>query len=178
MSDLLFAFTEWLRTTQLVEISLWISNSWLCTWLQSHFFAIPILQTIHLLAIATLFASTLMINFKVLGLTGETRTVNQVIDRYRGWMWGAVIVAVLTGILLVCSEPVRNMINPGFWLKMAGLLIVTLLSAWFHSAVRARTSHGEMTLDGAAGLRLTAVLIILLWCGVITGGRWIAYLQF
>lgn len=175
MNDFLLALGAWLRTTPLLDISLWLSNSWLCTWLQAHFLAIPVLQSIHLIGIAALFGSALMINFKVLGLTGETRSLGQVIDRYQPWMWGGLILALVTGVLLVISEPIRNLLSPAFSLKMIALLAAALVSLWFQSSVRARAANGAMALEGTAALRGTAVLIILLWCVVITGGRWIAY---
>ena len=52
MGDLLYHFTEWLRTTQLVELTLWLSDTSASLWLQTHFWAIPILQCIHILSIA------------------------------------------------------------------------------------------------------------------------------
>ena len=62
MDDLLFQFTEWLRSTQLTELALWIDETAAREWIVTHFWAIPIIQCFHILAIAASFASILLIN--------------------------------------------------------------------------------------------------------------------
>ena len=71
MGQWLFDLTELLRGTQLVEFSLWVSDWPLALWLQSNFLAIPGFQTLHILAIAVLFSSVLMLNLRIWGVTGK-----------------------------------------------------------------------------------------------------------
>ncbi len=70
LGDALFQMTGWLRTTWVVEFSLWVSETRPCIWLQENFLAIPTFQTIHILSIAVLFGSALMLNLRVLGYAG------------------------------------------------------------------------------------------------------------
>jgi hypothetical protein len=175
IGDWLFHLTELLRTTRLVEFSLSVSDWPVALWLQSHFYAIPAFQTLHILAIAVLFSSTLMLNLRVLGLNGGDVGLDDALRRYRSWIWSALLVLVLSGIVLLISEPVRNMINPIFWIKMAMLLVAVAASLWFQRAVRLRTDTWDVSPAGHISLRTSAVLITVLWCVVIAGGRWIAY---
>ena len=71
MGDLLFEFTDWLRGTWLNELALTISESAPTLWIGEHFWAIPIFQVIHILAISASFASILMINARMLQLAGS-----------------------------------------------------------------------------------------------------------
>jgi uncharacterized membrane protein len=175
IGDWLFDLTERLRDTPLVEFSLWVSDWPLALWLQSHFYAIPAFQTVHILAIAALFGSTVMLNMRVLGLNGKDLSLADSLARYRPWTWYALLVLVVSGIILLISEPVRNMINPIFWIKMGLLAIAVLFSLWFQRALRARTGDWDISPGGHASLRLGAVALTLLWCAVMAGGRWIAY---
>ncbi len=77
--DTLFHMTEWLRTTWVVDFSLWVSNTAACQWLQSHFVAIPGFQSIHILAIAVLFGSSLMVNLRILGVAGNGHSVPETV---------------------------------------------------------------------------------------------------
>ena len=174
IGDLLFAFTEWLRTTQLTEFSLWISNTPLSIWIGGHFWAIPIIQTLHILAIAAAFGSVLMINMRILGITGGGSTVAATAARYLPWIWVALAVLIVTGIGMIVGEPVRELINPIFWMKMAAIVLMVLLSVWFQARVRhlAGSNPGS---EARAGVRIGAVAIIVLWCVIIVCGRWIAY---
>jgi hypothetical protein len=176
MSDFLFALAQWIRTTPLLDLSLWLSNSAMCQWLQSNFLAIPLFQSAHIVSIAVVFGSTLMVNFKILGLTGGSRTVDQVVARYQRWIWGGLSVLILTGVVLLVSEPIRNLINGVFWVKMALLLTATLVGLWFQGAVRKKAlAGGDAAVTGDVAIKVGAVVLIILWCLVITGGRWIAY---
>ncbi len=144
-------------------------------WLQSWFFFIPILQSLHIASIAVLFGSTLMVNLRILRLFGNDRTIPQMIDRFQRWIWRALVVLVVTGVLLVISEPVRDLVNAIFWLKMTALLASVLASLWFQHAVRLKLTQGDAVVSRDLAVRIGAVALILLSCSVMTGGRWIAY---
>lgn len=175
IGEFLFRLTELIRTTQLVEFSLWVSEWPFCLWLQSTFLAIPGFQTLHILAIAVLFGSTLMLNLRILGIVGMDQSLSQTFNRYQPWVWGGLFALVTTGIILLISEPVRNMINPIFWFKMIALLFTVFLGIWFHKAVRRRMGDWDVSPAGHAAIRRGAIALIILWCVVMAGGRWIAY---
>jgi hypothetical protein len=170
-SDLLFQFTEWLRTTPVNDFSLWISNTALCLWIGEHFWTIPIIQTIHILSICAGFGSVLMINFRILGLGGSTRSMSQTVQRYLPWIWWSLLLLILSGIGMIIGEPVRELVNPIFWIKMGLVILVILSSLWFQTSVGKNVSRW----DGTGSARFGAVLVTILWCAVMFGGRWIAY---
>jgi hypothetical protein len=58
---------------------------------------------------------------------------------------------------------------------MAMLLVAVVASLWFQRVVRLRTDTWEVSPAGHVSVRTGAVLVTLLWCVVIAGGRWIAY---
>jgi hypothetical protein len=107
MGDVLYNFTEWLRTTSLVETALSISDSSFSGWIVTHFWAIPIFQVIHILAISASFASILMINARMFNIAGSS-TMHETAARYVRVVWWSLIVLVLTGILMIFGEPVRE----------------------------------------------------------------------
>lgn len=175
MGEFLFELTEKLRETQVVEFSLWVTDWPLAIWLQSHFLAIPGFQTLHILAIAVLFSSVLMLNMKIWGFTGKDQDLAAAYRRFVPWSWWAAAFLIATGIILLISEPVRNMVNAIFWMKMGFLAVAILASLVFQRAVRIQMSGPNAALGAPASLKVGAVALTLLWCAVITGGRWIAY---
>ena len=175
IGETLFQMTEWLRTTWVVDFSLWVSETEPCQWLQRHFIAIPSFQSIHILAIAVLFGSTLMVNLRILGFAGGGHSVEATYRRFIPWMWSGLAALIVTGIILLVSEPVRNMVNPFFWIKMTTLLVTILVTFWFQSAVRARLKNWDRVTEGKGAIRTGAWALIVLWCLVMAGGRWIAY---
>lgn len=173
--DYLFHLTELLRETRVVEFSLWVSETAMAQWLQATFIAIPGFQTIHILSIALLFGSVLMLNLKVLGYIGKDQTLAQSFARYQKTIWWGLAALICSGIILLISEPVRNMVNSVFWIKMGFLAIAIVTSLWFQRAVRNNMANWEASPQGHASMRVGAWALIVLWLLVMVGGRWIAY---
>jgi hypothetical protein len=171
MGDLLYSFTEWLRTTQLVEFALWISDTGASMWIVTHFWAIPIIQVVHIIAIAASFASILMINARMFNIAGSS-TMADTANRYIRVLWWALVVLVLSGIAMIIGEPVRELINPFFWIKMGLVVFGILVSIWFHKGVLKHVAAGR---DIVATDKVTGAFLVVLWCVIMLCGRWIAY---
>ena len=171
MGDLLYSFTEWLRSTQLTELALWISDSGLTLWIVSNFWILPVIQVLHILAIAASFASVLMINARMFGIAGSSSLADTA-NRYIRVLWWALAVLVITGFLMIAGEPVRELINPIFWIKMGLVVFGILIAIWFHRGVLSHVAAGR---DIVAADKATGVFLVLLWCVIMLCGRWIAY---
>ena len=171
MGDLLFSFTEWLRTTQVVELALWISDTAASGWIVTHFWAIPIIQCIHILAIAASFASILMINARMLGIAGSS-SIADTANRYIRVLWWALVVLVLSGLGMIIGEPVRELVNPFFWIKMGLVVFGILVSIWFHKGVIKHVTAGR---DIVVTDKVTAMFLVILWMMIMYCGRFIAY---
>jgi hypothetical protein len=108
MMDLLYEFTEWLRTTPLVELSLWIGDTWLSLLIVQNFWTIPVIQTIHILFIGLAFGSVLMINLRVLGTVGMHRSMAATRTRFMPVIRWSVIGLIITGLLMIIGERCAN----------------------------------------------------------------------
>jgi magnesium-transporting ATPase (P-type) len=172
MTDFLFRITEWLRTTPLIDLSLWLNETSINAWIVTHFWAIPVFQVVHILAIAASFGSILMINARIMGLNGEGRTIAQTTNRFMPWIWWALVALILSGLCMIVAEPIRELINPFFWIKMVLVVTAILITVWFHKGILRdiREEH-----DIGATERTVAGLLVLLWMAIMFCGRWIAY---
>ena len=172
MGDLLYAFTEWLRTTWVNDTSLAISDWKLSLWLDTHFWAIPIMQCFHILAISAAFGAIIMVNLRIFRLAGTDRTFAETERRYVRWIWWSLLVLLITGAGMTIAEPPRELINPIFWIKIPTVIFAVFVSLWFHNRVMRRLASG-----GAPGAftKGGAVFVLLLWLFIMFLGRWIAY---
>lgn len=175
MGDFFFGLTEWLRTTFLLDAAFWIETTGLNKLMVLNFWAVPIVQVLHIMGIAAGFGATLMLTLRVNNLAGGARTVPQVAERYIPWIWWALIFIIVSGFLMLWAEPVRNMINGVFWAKMTVLLVTVLITIAFQNTARAHARVGGPEWNAGAGMRATSWLIVVLWCLVMAFGRWIAY---
>ena len=172
MDDLLFSFTEWLRTTFLVDLSDRIADTALSNAIITHFWVVPIIQVIHILSLAAAFGAVVMINLRIFDFAGTDRTLAETERRYVRWIWWALLGLLLSGSLLIIGEPARELINPIFWIKMALVLVSVAVSILFHGRTLKRLGAGG-TVTG--GIKAASLSIVVFWCVIIMCGRWIAY---
>jgi hypothetical protein len=117
--------------------------------------AIPLIEIVHLLGIALAVGSIMVIDLSVLGLALRRETVPRIARELAPWTRSGFAVALVTGILLFCSESVKMGCKPLFWGKL------TLLAAGFafyFTAERKRTP-------------VSAIASLLVWFGVAFGGK-------
>ena len=135
----------------------------------------PTDETLHILALTTLFASAAILHLKILGVLGHDRPLGQLARRLLPLTWSALVVLILTGGLLVLNRPGRYFRSDMFIFKMGFVLLAV---AWTLVLTIGFARH-EQFWDGDAGKRRMAkagaVLALMLWSGAIICGRWIAY---
>ena len=71
-------------------------------------YAYPLIESIHVWAMAVFFGTTVMFDLRLLGWTMRKVPVSEVIRRILPWTIGAFVVIVISGILLVYAIPVRS----------------------------------------------------------------------
>lgn len=152
-------FAEWLATTT-PSIFIQNHNSW----------TIPTIQSIHIVGIAIVLGSVFMIDLRILGWAGMDQTLRQTTNRFGPWLTGSLWLMLVTGLLMVIGEPVRELITFSFWLKMFLVAVAAVIAAAFLRAVRKKQEFGE-----TAGMKWLAVVTFLIWACIIILGRLIAY---
>lgn len=157
-----------------------------CTWLAStslsHMIVdvpwiIPTVQTVHILLVAIVMSSVLMINLGLLSPAPCDPSMDWLVRRFLPWLWWALPVLLVTGATLIVGEPARALKNPVFYLKMALLVgaIILMLLARMPLTSDASYWHRHGARRWAA--RGIAIASLLLFAGIVFAGRWIAYAQ-
>ena len=158
-------FCEWLSGTpvsQLIQTQLWI---------------IPTVQSSHILAIAVVMASGWLICLRMMGVSGRSHSIHGMANRFLPWIWSALLVLAVSGLILVVGEPARQLLNVAFRLKMllvAGLAAATYV---FQRALTRNSAYWDM--PGAPALAVKGVGALSLFALVViaVAGRWIAYVE-
>jgi len=157
-----------------------------CSWLeltppsrtlQTVEWAVPAVQTVHILAIAAVMGSMLFFNLRVLGLRGVDVPVARVSRRFVPVIWGSALVLLASGAVMIAAEPGRSLLNPVFQLKMALLLAALALTAVTARPLRHRPGYWGETLVRSRLARVLAGLSLGVWVAILCAGRWIAYVR-
>jgi hypothetical protein len=135
----------------------------------------PIVQAVHLLGIAVVLGSIVLIDLRVLGLALPSQRSADLMQRLLPWLWCTLPIMVLSGLPFLLARPQRYLSNPIFGWKLALLTPAIILAALFHIGVRRQVDYWDVR-RGAA--KLLAGVSIVLWIGVVLAGRWIAYADY
>jgi hypothetical protein len=127
----------------------------------------PIVQTVHLVGIALVMASVVVVSLRTLGLIAKAQSASVMQARLLPWLWVALVVMLLSGFVFVLARPARYLYNPVFGIKLA-LLTVAVVAAFALS---------RLDVDSKAA-RAVAACSLVLWTGVVLAGRWIAYADY
>ena len=136
---------------------------------------VPTMQTIHILSIAIIFTSVLLIAMRVLGYAWGGQSIRQTVDRFRPWAIAALIVLASTGIILILAEPMREVLAVSFWLKMVLLAVAIAISVRFLQVVRANPAYMDATVNPDPSSRAMTIATVAIWVAIIFLGRFIAY---
>jgi hypothetical protein len=149
------AFLAWLEGTML---SLWVRES---TW------GFPISLTLHSIGMGFLVGANFMLALRLYGFAPILPLAS--LRSLFPLMWWSALLCLVSGLLLLVGYPAKALTNPVFYLKLlliaAGLVLVSRLKQGY--------LHGEHT--SGPRLRRQALLLLLLWAGGITAGRFLAY---
>jgi hypothetical protein len=134
-------------------------------------------QTVHILAVAAVVTSALMINLRLLGVRGMDQPLAAVARRFLPFIWWPLPVLLATGALLITAEPARSLENPVFVLKMGLLLAAAGVTLACQIPLRRNPEFWEISRTRKRTGQLIAVASMPLWVAIICAGRWIAYVQ-
>lgn len=160
----------------MADILTWLEGSALGHFMrESSFWTYPIVNLLHLLGVATLFGSILLVDLRLLGFWSAIPFANLISPGRRVAQVGFVLAAV-TGVGLLATQATEYEGNlyllikfPAIGLGLLNVAVVTRLAAW--------RSIGQRTLTGGERhqLALMGGVSLACWLTALTAGRMIAY---
>ena len=149
----------------------WIETLGLHDRMQTIEWAVPLVQTVHILAIAAVFSSSLVLALRTAHVSGIDWSPARWAQRLNAWVGTGLGILLLSGTLLIIGEPKRSLLSTPFQLKM--MLLLAAIAVFLALGYRLQRLDPP---DRATWIeRVLAALLVLLWCAIIACGRWIAY---
>ena len=161
----------------ILEFCKWLGQTQLSIAIQSVSWVIPTVQTVHILCVAVIVTYSAMLDLRLMGVAGKSRSIAQMTDDAMPWIWNALKLLATTGAILIIAEPARELTNAAFWLKMSLLAVGVALTVLVQRGVRKNEGYWESTVSKRRMARVVAVVSILLWISIVSAGRWIGYVQ-
>jgi hypothetical protein len=152
-----FPFFAWMDET---KMSLYIKST---TWV------FPLVETIHILALAVLLGSLFLIDLRLLGIAIRGWSPAQVLEQLHSLINWSVVIILCTGAILFVAEPRKLFDSAAFGPKMIILALAIIFQYSLYPQVRQMQTR--IPLWG----RLMALVSLGLWFGVAVCGRAIGF---
>src|SRR5690348_14400926 len=96
----------------------WSDDLWIGHAIAGTVWAFPVIETIHILAMAIMFAAMIVIDLRLLGLLLKDKPVAHLTKTLEPFMDWGLITMLVSGFLLFSSEAMKCYVNDGFRAKM------------------------------------------------------------
>jgi len=135
----------------------------------------PLVETVHIIGFSILVGSLVAFDLRLLGVS-KRLSVRLLARHLLPWSLAALLLIVPTGVMMFASEATDLVDNAAFVVKMVLLMLAATNAAAFHLGVFRNAALWDQNAPSPTGAKLHAVASLLIWVGVITCGRMIAYL--
>jgi hypothetical protein len=159
------------------EISHQIQSIGFLTYIRESGYTYPMILSIHLATIAVFGGMILMTDLRILGLAMRSVPVSEVYGQLRAWKQLGFVIMVTMGLLLALSEMDKYYGNPYFLMKMSLLVLVAVHAIVFRKSVYGNTEALDRAPQMPAVAKIAAISSLVLWIGIASCGRWIAYYE-
>lgn len=133
----------------------------------------PTIESFHIVGVAFLIGSVARLDAPLTGLYSRS-SVTSMARATMPWQWTGLLLAVCTGTLLFSSEAEGLYANHAFRLKMLMVLLLGLNSA-IYELTRRNIVRWDVDTATLIAAKITGLVSLTLWIGVVVAGRWIAY---
>jgi hypothetical protein len=134
----------------------------------------PFTETVHIIGLAVLVGAVILFDLRVLGLSPRL-SVRLLARHLLPWALAALLLIVPSGLLMFSADAIALSQNRAFLVKLLLLALAAANAAAFHLGLFRRVERWERDARAPLGARLHAGASILIWIGVISCGRMIAY---
>ena len=159
-------FTELWEWVQAHPTSQYIGFTW---WF-------PFLESIHVIAITLVVGSILVVDLRLLGISGLQYSASRITRELIPWTWGAFVIATLTGFGMFVPRATAYVENPAFQIKFLLLLVACLNMAVFHFRSFRVVQDWDADAIPPPAARAAGAASLVLWIGIVLAGRWTGHI--
>jgi hypothetical protein len=131
----------------------------------------PLIESIHLVALAAIGGAVLIVDLRLLGLGLRNRPVSPMARDIHPWLIGSLVVMLVSGLLLATSEAVKLYYSPAFRVKISSFLLAII----FTFTIRRKLLMSEPNGTSPWRSKLVGMISVTLWSSVGMAGRWIGF---
>jgi hypothetical protein len=156
-----------------MEIFTWLETTAVANTIRTVPWIYPTLETAHYIGLALLVGGILLTDLRLLGFAARL-PLKSMLGLLR-FVWAGFAINVVSGSLIFIYGAAQFSANSAFRVKMVLMLLAGINAFIF---TRAAAGEGERWIASGhvpPAIKAVATASVILWLGVVTAGRWMAY---
>jgi uncharacterized protein DUF6644 len=137
--------------------------------------AFPVLECVHVLAIALVVGTIAIVDLRLLGYRSHRRGVRQLVRALVPYTWAAFAVAGVAGSLLFISNAPKYAHDTQFQWKMALILAAAVNMGVFHLTIYRSIQEWDESSPAPLAARIAGATSLTVWIAVVFLGRWVGF---
>lgn len=151
-----------------------LNNSALSNWLSLLLWGFPMAEIFHLFMLATFFGGMVLLDLRLLGINRFISS-QALMTHVLRCIWVAFGGVIISGSILFLFMPLEYSSNPVFLIKMCLIVLGGMNAFWMHKVLIGEIYEWDLDSPPPVGVRISAIISLCLWGGVLACGRLIAY---
>lgn len=137
----------------------------------------PSIEAAHVVGIAVVFGSILLLDLRLLGVGERAARVSKYAMELLPLTWVAFGLSLVTGALLFIANASSYVFNLQFRWKMLAIVLAGLNMLIFHRGIYRHVHEWDSRLPPPNAARVAGLLSIVCWTSVVFLGRWIGFVR-
>jgi hypothetical protein len=146
-------------------------GNWLGQWLDTTPLIFPVFATAHLIGLAILLGSTLIVDLRLMGYGMKKQSAADLIGYLEPWIIVSLLIMLVSGVPMFMSEAVKASAISAVFYK----LVLLTLAVIIHFTIYRKTIKAGIP-EGSGAAWAIGCLSLLLWLSVALAGRAIGFL--
>jgi hypothetical protein len=131
--------------------------------------AFPLAECLHIPAFALSIGTIALVDLRLMGVVLKRVSTANLLRDTEPWTLLGLVIVIFSGAALFMSQTFIYLVNASFFFKIGCLVVAIIYNFTIHRKVAASPNISP----GMA--KLTAIVSLLLWAGVLFGGVFIAF---
>jgi hypothetical protein len=140
------------------------------TYLRESTYGFSVLLTVHVVAMCIFLGLIVMMDLRLVGVANLRSRASEIQARLFPWQMVGFAIIVISGLMLVWAQPLRYYGKTFFWWKM-----VLMAFAGVNAVIIHMITHRSETAWESSAAKVAGAASLVLWAGVLTLGRLVAY---
>lgn len=159
-----------------MDIFEWLEATPLSVYVRHSHLLYPAIEIVHIFGFIFLVGSAFLFDFRLLGLSKKI-PVTDLARHVLPWSRRSLFLVIPSGFILFMTQATSLGYNRVFWLKLLLITLAFLNAGYFHRyTYRTITSWNQLQSTPATA-KAAGIISLILWTGVITCGRFLAYVE-